>query len=462
MLLRRFIVLPFVVSILFAFNAANCVAASDSGNTVVLISVDGLAAYYFDDPKAEMPNIRAIAAAGARAKSMKAVAPTVTWPNHTTLVTGVTPAVHGVVGNNFYDRAKHQQVTLIFDPVLDKEEIVKVPTIYDLARSNGLSTAAINWPASRNAHTLDWTTPEVHKLELYSKYTTPAVVEACRENGYSLFDEMFPGGSRNQESKTDAIGARTLNVLLAKFHPRLALIHLGNVDHVEHDKGPKSAEAYAAIKDADKEVGDIWKELQRDFAGNATIFVVSDHGFSPIKSIIFPNVVLNKAGLVSVKGKKVTGGAVRFVSQAGAGMVYVLDSKNRKAVMKDVEKAFRNLKGISKIVPTEHLRDYGVGNPKDDPNAPDMMLFAEEGYTFGDTAGGDVPFNEKPERLGSHGHDPSLPDLHATFVACGKGIKPGTVLGEIQNVSVAPTIAKLLNIKMTGKTGRPLNEILKN
>jgi predicted AlkP superfamily pyrophosphatase or phosphodiesterase len=103
-----------------------------------------------------------------------------------------------------------------------------------------------------------------------------------------------------------------------------------------------------------------------------------------------------------------------------------------------------------------------VANPKDDPNAPDMLLFADEGYRFGDTANGDVPFSEKPERLGSHGHDPSLPHLHATFVACGKGIKPGVVLGEIPNVNVAPTMAKLLNISLPNATGQPLEQILKS
>jgi predicted AlkP superfamily pyrophosphatase or phosphodiesterase len=75
---------------------------------VVMISVDGLAAHYIDDPKAEMPTLRALASDGARADSMRASNPTVTWPNHTTLVTGVVPARHGVVGNNYFDRATQQ------------------------------------------------------------------------------------------------------------------------------------------------------------------------------------------------------------------------------------------------------------------------------------------------------------------------------------------------------------------
>jgi hypothetical protein len=80
------------------------IAAEISDRIVVMISVDGLAGYYLDDPKAEMPTIRALAAGGARASPMKASTPTVTWPNHTTLVTGVNPARHGVLGNNYFDR----------------------------------------------------------------------------------------------------------------------------------------------------------------------------------------------------------------------------------------------------------------------------------------------------------------------------------------------------------------------
>src|SRR4051794_23525759 len=94
-------------------QARGAQARTDSDRIVVMISVDGLPAYYLDDPKAEMPTIRALAAEGARASMMKASTPTVTWPNHTTLVTGVTPAKHGVLGNNYFDRETRKKVTLI-------------------------------------------------------------------------------------------------------------------------------------------------------------------------------------------------------------------------------------------------------------------------------------------------------------------------------------------------------------
>src|SRR6185436_18569428 len=167
-------------------TASAATAVADPDRIVALMSLDGLANFYMDDPSAEIPTIRKLAAEGAKAASMRASDPTVTWPNHTTLVTGVTPARHGVVGNNYLDRVKNEKVTLIWDPVLDKDVIVKVPTIYDLAKSAGLKTAAIHWPASRNARSLDWTSPDVGKAELVEKYTTPVLLEECKEAGHKI------------------------------------------------------------------------------------------------------------------------------------------------------------------------------------------------------------------------------------------------------------------------------------
>src|SRR6266446_7070234 len=103
LLARRFISLILALAVfgrLIALAEPSTPVSPDGDRVVVMISVDGLGAYYLDDPKAEMPTIRALAAAGARATRMKPSTPTVTWPNHTTLVTGVSPARHGVVGNN--------------------------------------------------------------------------------------------------------------------------------------------------------------------------------------------------------------------------------------------------------------------------------------------------------------------------------------------------------------------------
>jgi predicted AlkP superfamily phosphohydrolase/phosphomutase len=121
---------------------------------VVLISLDGFAASYLDDSKAPLPNLRRLAAEGARAEGMQVVTPSVTWPNHTTLVTGVTAARHGVLVNGRIERSPGSPPYFI-NPRRSKEELCRAPTLYDAAHRAGLRTAEVNWPVTRGAPTLD-------------------------------------------------------------------------------------------------------------------------------------------------------------------------------------------------------------------------------------------------------------------------------------------------------------------
>ncbi len=299
------------VALVAAIFAADCPATAAppiaKERTVVMVSVDGLAAFYMDDAQAKMPTIRALAESGAWAP-MKASAPTVTWPNHTNLVTGVTTSGHGVVGNDYFDRKEQREVALILDPEFDKEQIVRVPTVYDQAHAAGLKTAGVRWPATRNAKTLDWTVPEVGSDENLQRFTTPKLLEECRAAGIWDSGRLVKSGGREFRIMADDTCAKIFNHILTEHRPNLALLHLIEVDTAEHIYGPRSPEAYAAIENADRQVGAIWEILKRDFPGTATLLVVSDHGFSRIEHSILPNVLFRNLGLSVVEGDKVTGG----------------------------------------------------------------------------------------------------------------------------------------------------------
>jgi predicted AlkP superfamily pyrophosphatase or phosphodiesterase len=437
------------ILILIAFCAGSARSAFGASNDriVVLISIDGLANFYFEDPKAEMPTIRRLAAEGVLADGMKASMPSVTWPNHTSLVTGEWPARHGVVGNNYFDRSSGKVVPLIADPIYDKVDIVKVPTVYDLAKANGLKTLAIRWPASRNAPTLDWTVPDCNDPELITKCSTPELLDDCREAGLSLLNRQGQIDSRDEN------WTNIFNVMVKRRRPNLALLHIANLDHTEHIDGPRSPEAYEAINVADEQVRKVREVLEQEFPGHATLIIVSDHGFSPINKTILPNVVLRDAGLIKVSGSRVLDGTVRIVPQGGTAFVYVLDEVTREITAKRIINAFSDIEGIERVVPSADFAAYGVADPQRDPHAPDLLLLAKEGYSFGDTAAGQLPFSEKPERKGSHGHDTDLPNLRAVFVAWGTGIESGKKLGLISNTAVAPTIARLLGFEMANVEG---------
>jgi predicted AlkP superfamily pyrophosphatase or phosphodiesterase len=260
---------------------------------------------------------------------------------------------------------------------------------------------------------------------------------------------------RAESIAKDEMWTHVFNMLLHKHRPNLGLLHVIAVDHTEHADGPRSEGAYEAVKAADGQVREVWEELQKDFPGKATLLVVSDHGFSLNKKKVVPAEALEKAGLLETNGKRIVGGPVQLVIQGGSAMVYIADDANRNDVMRRVKQALAGVEGVAKVVGPDEYAEYGIGDARRDPHAPDMLIEAKLGYYFGDTAAGN-----KKEHTGSHGHDSHYPDLHAMFVACGRGIKPGVKLGEIENTSVAPTMAKLLGIAMPTADGKVLNEAL--
>ncbi len=391
---------------------------------------------------------------------MKSVMPTVTWPNHTTLVTGDFPARHGVLGNDYLDRSTGKMVQLITDPVYDERQIVKVPTLYDLAHDKGLKTAAITWPASRSAPALDWTTPDMDKDGPYQKYSTPALLDEARAAGIH-FEKLDQWIKSNDGEDRDEMYLQLFNLVLEKHRPNLALLHLINVDHEEHQHGPQTAESYAAVAAADRRVGKVWEELKKDFPGKATLIVVSDHGFLPYRQYIMPNVALRKAGLMEVKGLKIVNAKVQAMSQGGSSFIYVLDSAHRDELVSQAAAIFKEMEGIGQVITSSDFAKIGMGDPAVDPRLPDILISARSGYTFGNNAAGEIAVTAPSKDLhGTHGMDANLPELHATFVAWGVGIRAGAKLGEIDNVDVAPTLAKLLGIQMKDVDGKPLEAAL--
>lgn len=445
--------------ILVAGMLGRAMAADD--RIVVLISVDGLASYYLDDPKAHMPVIRRLAREGASAGRMECPLPTVTWPCHTTLATGAHPAKHGVIGNSYWDRGAGKVVPFIPDPLFDKDEIVKVPTIYDVARAAKMKTGAICWPASRNAKSLDWTVPDVFEDELFQKYGTASLLEEFRGAGIPFEMQMAwckaPGGGVPR----DWMYARMADHIIRRHRPNLLLLHLVEADHVQHAKGPRSPDAYWACSHSDDRVRDVVEACDATFPGRATVIVVGDHGFIPYTRTIQPNVLLRQQKLLAVEKTQVTSRQTTALGQGGASFVYVLDKARRAEIVEKLVGLFRGVEGIDEVITENEYGLRGLVSPAVDPRMADLVLTAKEGYSFSDAATGDAVITPVTDGVkGAHGHSPKQPMMGAAFVAWGAGIRPGTKVPEIRSVDVAPTIAALLGVAMEGTDGRAIEAIL--
>lgn len=453
-----------LITLLFLASLHLNAASPASDRYVVLISVDGLAHYYFDDPKAPMPTIRKLAAEGARAKTMRTSFPTVTWPNHTALVTGVQPWKHGVIGNDYFDRDQLKAVPYILDALFSKEELVKAPTIYDLAHEAGMKTAAICWPASRGAKSLDWTVPDVLEQGLFEQFGTPELLTEARAVGIP-YEKQNEWCKKTNEGKPmrDSMYARLATLAIEKHQPQLLLLHLVTVDSAQHSYGRNSPEAYWAIHDSDSRVRDVVDAVEAAGLTDKTTFIVTaDHGFITFNKQIQANVMLKKAGLITAAlGNKVTERKVWCHSEGGACFVYVLDAANREALISQIKPKLLALEGVEQLVEGKDFASLGFQTPDKDARLPDLVLSAKDGYAFSNEVGGEAEVVPTDAPRGAHGYAPSQPLMGASFIISGRGIKKGIVLDEMSNLDVAPTAAASLGLEMKNVDGRVLKEVMK-
>ncbi|HEX5104828.1 MAG TPA: alkaline phosphatase family protein, partial [Pirellulaceae bacterium] len=190
---------------------------------VVLVSIDGLAASYLTDQRAELPTLRKLMAEGASAQGMITSFPSVTWPSHTSLITGVQPARHGVIGNNVWDRKNNRALTYIGDPELTKDQAVRVPTLYDHAHEAGLTCGAVIWQCVNGAKSLDWAIPDSNKPELHAKYTTPGFVAEMTKAGIDATKLGQWGWNKERSTDRDILYTKVGNYLLEKHGVNLLL-----------------------------------------------------------------------------------------------------------------------------------------------------------------------------------------------------------------------------------------------
>ena len=422
----------------------------------ILISIDGLAGFYWDDPRARMPHLRALAERGALARRMETVFPSTTWPSHASLVTGVTPDHHGVVANHILNRESRVAEDLTGDPVYDAADIFRVPTIHDVARAAGIRTAAIDWPGTRHAASLDFNLPFFKDQVVFETHTASDVWKELGALGYPV-ERMGEWAQQPKRFLKDMMVADLAHHVLTRHTPGLLLLHFLCTDSLQHLHGPRSPEAYWAIAYIDGLIGTLLERMPDP--DRTAIFVVSDHGFLPVEREIRPNVRLRRLGVLSVDGDgRIERASARFVMNSGAGSLYVVESGDRMATARHLAAELATLEGVANVWTADHFAGLGLPAPADHRWMGDALLEAAPGYVFDDDAAHAEECGPTRRYRGTHGQHPARPDNGAFFVAAGPGIRRGVELPAIVNRAVAPTIATILGLRMDA--GRPLAEIL--
>lgn len=411
--------------LLFGVLLAAAAFAQDVRPTVVVISIDGFPAYALDNERLPIPTLRRLMKEGAWAGRMTTINPTVTWPNHTTLVTGVDARKHGVLFNGLLVR---DTVPPKIEPWVDKDKWVRARTVYDAAFDAGLTTAQVDWVAIYNAKTITWQFPEKpdpdgpieREMEAHGIVSRQDVAEFLNKSNPAWRDQIWTAAAAH---------------ILRQHKPNLLLFHLLNLDSTHHAYGPRTTGSYAAIAYADTRVQQILDALAAaGMTDRSTVIVVSDHGFKSVKRNIRPNAVLKNV-----------------IPEGGTAMVY--------STKPGLSTAFQGIEGIDRVVEPQDYAALGLPTPEENPQSPNLLLVAKDGYAF--TAGTAEPVVvDAPAGSGQHGYLNTDPEMDAIFIASGRGIRPGAHADRIRNVDVAPTIAALLGIQLTGVDGRVLTEFL--
>ena len=406
---------------------------------LVLISIDALRPQFYLDDGYAAPALRALVRSGSHARAATPVFPSVTYPGHAAIVTGVRPARHGILFN------------IVWSPTggpsrwYEEAADLRAPSLWDVARAAGLTTAAVSWPSTLGAR-IDWLVPERNyyqrpePVDVIRQASTPGLFERL---GVTPRPEMF-----KNIAEWDAFLASTAVAILRGMRPNLLLLHLVQLDYYQHRGGTNGAEVRPALARIDAHVAAVVAALREaGIAGETAVIVTGDHGFQDVERTVQVNAILARDGLGGCRTANAEWRATAHVT-GGSAAIFVKSATDAAAAEAALRREARDR---YTIVPRRQLDELGA------MTGAAFAVEAASGYAFGAAC---VEGLETANRYGTHGFLPSRPSMSTGFIAAGAGVRPGVTVERIGLVDVAPTAARLLGLDMPGVEGRVLTEML--
>jgi predicted AlkP superfamily pyrophosphatase or phosphodiesterase len=377
------------------------------GTPLLVISVDGLDYRYLRDADQlglRIPHMRRLAAEGASAAGVVGVVPTVTWPSHTTLISGVPPHVHGILGNR---RPKSEGGDYYWSASL-----LRSRTLLDVLREKGMKSAAVTWPVTVDAP-IDFNLPEYFQGRNGGAMDLPSIESKSTPGLVQEIAETFP--SFAQHWMNDRTRALATVYLLESRKPDLLLLHLVDHDAEAHEQGPFSREAKAILEYTDELIGEILRAAPKEMI----VALVSDHGFERTDTVV--NLRMLREDNVSITP-------------------FLLIARNDAAAAKVRKLRMDPKLGIGREVPVAECKDMSI----DCGEALAVWEPAEHfAFSAGDPASKEL--HTKPREKGNHGLWPTRANYRSVFVLWGPGIQQQE-LPEMQMIDIAARFAQVLGV----------------
>lgn len=379
-------------------HSAAPVAARPKDELLILVSIDGFRWDYLD--RYDVPTLRQLAREGTHARRMTPSFPSKTFPNHYTLVTGLRPESHGIVSNWFWDPAFTETFGMSKDASnAEPRWWDQGEPIWITAEKQGVRSACFFWPGSETE------------------------IRGVRPTFFQKFN-----GKLKSESRVDGVLAWL--DLPAEQRPRFYTLYFDIVDHAGHNFGPNSPETAAAAHEADAAIARLLAGLEsRGLRQKTNLVIVSDHGMSECgpDRVVFIEDLMDPAN-------------VRVESTGPNGGVRPLPDTVSAAELAASIRA--------KAPPQLHvyLREEMPAHLhyRNNPRIPDVMLVMDDHWMIESKIG--WPRRRATYVKGSHGWDPSLPNMGALFVAQGPAFRGGHQFADVENIHLYNLLCTVLGV----------------
>ena len=378
---------------------ATTLKVTPANQPLILISIDGFRPDYLQ--RGVSPVLNQLVQQGASAAVMRPSFPSVTFPNHYTLVTGLRPDQHGIVANTMEDP---QIPGVRF--ALSKREAVTDRRWWDMAEpfwvtaeKAGVKTGTMFWPGSE------------------------ADIQGVRPSQWAVFDEKM-----SPDTRVDTL-LGWLD-LPAVQRPRLLTLYFDQVDHAGHDFGPDSPQIAQAVAEVDAALGRLRAGLQQRGL-QANLVIVSDHGMSAVSDqrVIRLNQLLPDNQFRTITTGPFAG--IELTAETAAQAEKTLLGKH------EYMECWRKSEIPARL-------EFGSNR-----RVPAVFCLAEPGWQ--------IVANEKAKLRssgGAHGYDNLAPDMAALFIANGPAFRAGAQIAELQNVDVYPLLMRVAGVPALPSRGK--------
>ena len=360
---------------------------------VVLVSFDGLRHNYLD--RVDTPGFDRLAATGAVADALIPVFPSLTFPSHYSIATGMYPAHHGIVGNQFYDPVRDDAFNYRdTDDAQDGSWWGGEP-IWLTAERQGMTAAALFFPG------------------------TEAAIDGLRPSSWRTYDGGLPNRGRVEQ-------VLEWLRLPPDQRPHLITLYFSMVDGAGHSLGPDAPELERSLRTADRLLDELLSEIERlPYGDSVYVVAVSDHGMARVD----PDRQILVRDAVDLRG-------VRAVP-LGPGLSLHLDGDDaRSAKIRDMFNSRVDERDARAFLRDEAPRHLHVAHAS---RYDDVILLPTEGAL--------VAFRRNPSPpAGMHGWDPALPSIHGVFLVRGPGIEGGQQIPAFEAIHIYPFLADILGL----------------